>query len=336
MFTKRIAIDLGTTRTRIYQPGKGIVVNEPTVVAMNVKTNKFLAVGDDAIEMVGRTPESIKAYQPIRSGVIADFLVTQQMLKHFMNKSLGRIRMRLPEVMMTISSGATSTERRAALDAAKTAGMQHVHIIQSAIAAGIGAAVPINEPTGNLIIDIGGGTTEIAVISLSGVVSRNSIRIGGQNIDEAIVEHIRKIYGLSISMKNAEDLKQVIGSAVITDKNLSYEVQGRDLIGGLPKSINIKQNDIVPVIEDSLEKIVRAIRSTIEQTSPELVSDIAEHGMMLTGGIALLKNIDKYLGKAIGVPALVAQDPQLCSVKGAGIAITNLEDYKKSLLGWNS
>ena len=178
MFTKRIAIDLGTTRTRIYQPGKGIVVNEPTVVAMDVKTNKFLAVGDDAIEMVGRTPESIKAYQPIRSGVIADFLVTQQMLKHFMNKSLGRIRMRLPEVMMTISSGATSTERRAALDAAKTAGMQHVHIIQSAIAAGIGAAVPINEPTGNLIIDIGGGTTEIAVISLSGVVSRNSIRIG--------------------------------------------------------------------------------------------------------------------------------------------------------------
>jgi rod shape-determining protein MreB len=334
MFSKRIAIDLGTTRTRIFAPGKGIVINEPTVVAMDVQSNKVIAVGDDAIDMVGRTPEAIRAYRPIKSGVIADYVITEQMLKHFMNKALGRVRLRLPEVMISISSGATSTERRAALDAAKSAGMQHVHLIQSAIAAGLGAAVPINEPTGNLIVDIGGGTTEIAVISLSGVVARNSIRVGGQSIDADIVNYIRNTHGVGIGERTAEETKMLIGSAMYSDDNQATEIHGRDLIGGLPKTIKIHPNDLVPVIEESLEKIIRAIRNTIEQTPPELVSDIAEHGIMLTGGTVQLKNLDRVLSKIIGAPAIVAQDPLLCTVKGAGTAITNLEDYKKSLLGW--
>lgn len=329
MFVSRIAIDLGTTTTRMIVPKHGVVLEQPSVVARDTERGEVLAIGQDALEMIGRTPDAIEAYYPLRSGVIADFRVTERMLEHYLSKSMGRLKLRRPEAMITVSAGATSTERRAVQDVAHDAGLRRVHIIESPVAAALGAGVPVSLPTGNLVIDMGGGTTEIAVISLGGIVSQSTVRIGGNDIDEALLDFLRRSYSLAIGRKTAEEVKQVAGSAMPGDKRQKYKIKGRDLVGGLPKTITISPNELVPIIENVIEKIVFSVRNTIEQTPPELVSDIIEHGIVLTGGMSQLALLDRLMSKVIGVPVMVSQDPSLAAVKGAYQALAHLGEHQR-------
>jgi rod shape-determining protein MreB len=329
MFVSRIAIDLGTTTTRIIMPKKGVVLEQPSVVARSAGKGEILAIGQEALEMIGRTPDDIEAYYPLRSGVIADFRVTERMLEHYLGKSMGRIQLRRPEAIITVSAGATSTERRAVQDVAQDAGLRRVLLIESPVAAALGVGVPVSLPTGNLVIDIGGGTTEIAVISLGGIVSQSTIRIGGHDIDEAIIDYLRRSHGLAIGRMTAEEVKQVAGSAMPQDKRREYKIKGRDLVGGLPKTITISPNDLVPIIESVIEKIVFTVRNTIEQTPPELVSDIIEHGIVLTGGMAQLTLLDRLMSKVIGVPVIVGQNPALAAVKGAYQALVHVSEHER-------
>lgn len=331
MFAKRIGIDLGTANVLVYVPKQGIVINEPSVVAVTDE-NKVLAVGEEAKEMVGRTPDAIKAYRPLRDGVIADYRVTEAMIRYFINKVSGSVRLSRPEVMISVPAGATSTEKRAVIDATKQAGAKEAYIIPEPVAAAIGAEIPIDTAAGNLVVDIGGGTTEVAIISLGGIVAANSVRIGGNRIDQAISDYIRKKYGLAIGDQAAEEIKIEIGSAIKTEKNKTMEIKGRDMIAGLPKIINISANEITEAIQNELEKIILAIKSVLEQAPPELSSDIIDRGMVMTGGTALLRNLDKLFTKALGIPCHVANDALLCVAKGTGIALENLDDYKKSVL----
>lgn len=331
MLAKRIGIDLGTANVLVYVPRQGIVINEPSVVAVT-DDNRVLAVGEEAKEMVGRTPDTITAYRPLRDGVIADYRVTEAMIRYFINKVSGAIRLSRPEVMISVPAGATSTEKRAVIDAAKQAGAREAYIIPEPVAAAIGADVPIDTAAGNLVVDIGGGTTEVAIISLGGIVAANSIRIGGNRLDQAIAEYIRKKYGLSIGDQTAEEIKIEIGSALKQEKEKTMEIKGRDMIAGLPKTINISANEITEAIENELDKIILAIKSVLEQAPPELASDIIDRGMVMTGGGSLLRNLDKLFTKALGIPCHVASDSLLCVAKGTGIALENLDDYKKSSL----
>lgn len=332
--SKRIAVDVGTTSTRVVREGSGVVLNEPTVAALELSSDKVVAVGNEALEMIGRTPENIRAVRPVQSGVIADFKTTRQMLKIYLNKAIGSVRLQLPEVMLAVSGGATSTEEKAAIDIAKAAGAKQVHVIRSAVAAAIGSGLPVSEPTGHLVVDIGGGSTEIAVISLGGVVATSSIRVGGDSINKKITGFLRSSHNVAIGEQTAEEVKHTLGRAIALEKDKKMSVQGRDQVGGLPKTVEIHGNEIVPLVEDVAEKIVRTLRNVIEATPPELVSDIMQHGIVLTGGSAQLKDFDRLLSKVIGVPVIIAQDPELAVVKGAGLALSNLGDYKKSLLGW--
>lgn len=331
MFAKRIGIDLGTANVLVYVPKQGIVINEPAVVAVT-DDNRVLAIGEEAKEMVGRTPDAIKAYRPLRDGVIADYRVTEAMIRYFINKVSGSVRLSRPEVMISVPAGATSTEKRAVIDATKQAGAKEAYIIPEPVAAAIGAEIPIDTAAGNLVVDIGGGTTEVAIISLGGIVASNSVRIGGNRIDQAIGDYIRKKYGLAIGDQAAEEIKIEIGSAIKTEKNKTMEIKGRDMIAGLPKIINISANEITESIQNELEKIILAIKSVLEQAPPELSSDIIDRGMVMTGGGSLLRNLDKLFTKALGIPCHVANDALLCVAKGTGIALENLDDYKKSVL----
>ncbi|MDD3480844.1 MAG: rod shape-determining protein [Patescibacteria group bacterium] len=331
MLAKRIGIDLGTANVLVYIPRQGIIINEPSVVAVT-EDNVVLAVGEEAKEMVGRTPDTITAYRPLRDGVIADYRVTESMIRYFINKVSGTVRLSRPEVMISVPAGATSMEKRAVIDATKQAGAKEAYIIPEPVAAAIGADVPIDTAAGNLVVDIGGGTTEVAIISLGGIVASNSVRIGGNRLDQAIGEYIRKKYGLSIGDQTAEDVKIEIGSALKSEKEKSTEIKGRDMIAGLPKTITITANEITEAIENELEKIVLAIKSVLEQAPPELSSDIIDRGMVMTGGGSLLRNLDKLFTKTLGIPCHVAQDSLLCVAKGTGIALENLDDYKKSAL----
>lgn len=331
MLAKRIGIDLGTANVLVYVPKQGIVINEPSVVAVT-DDNRVLAVGDEAKEMVGRTPDTITAYRPLRDGVIADYRVTEAMIRYFINKVSGSIRLSRPEIMISVPAGANSTEKRAVIDAAKQAGAKEAYIIPEPVAAAIGADVPIDTAAGNLIVDIGGGTTEVAIISLGGIVAANSVRIGGNRLDQAIAEYIRKKYGLSIGDQTAEGIKIEIGSAIKQDKEKSMEIKGRDMIAGLPKTINVSANEITEAIGNELDKIILAIKSVLEQAPPELSSDIIDRGMVMTGGGSLLRNLDKLFTKSLGIPCHVASDALLCVAKGTGIALENLDDYKKSAL----
>jgi rod shape-determining protein MreB and related proteins len=330
---RRIAIDLGTANVLVFLPKRGIVINEPSVVALDTDTNRIMAIGAEAKEMLGRTPDNIVASQPLRDGVIADYRITQAMIKHYINKVSGGVRLSRPEVMVCVPAGATSTERRAVIDATMAAGAKSAHIIKEPVAAAIGAGIPIASAAGNMVVDIGGGTTEIAILSLGGVVAQNSIRVGGNKIDLAIADYIRRKYGLAVGDRTAEEIKKEIGSAMILGKDRSMEIRGRDIVQGLPKTITIRSNEITTAIQDELEKIVLAIRAVLEQTPPELSSDIIDRGMILTGGGALLKNLDKMLTSVTGVPCVVAEDPLLCVVRGTGIALDNLDEYKRSLAG---
>ena len=331
MFSKRIAIDLGTANVLVYVPKRGIVINEPSVVAID-DTNKIVAIGAEAKEMLGRTPDSITASRPLRDGVIADYRITSAMIRHYIGKVSGGFRLSRPDVMVCVPAGATSTERRSVIDATLAAGARAAYIIREPVAAAIGAGIPIASAAGNMVVDIGGGTTEIAILSLGGVVAQHSIRVGGNRFDNAIAEYIRRTYGLAVGDRTAEHVKITIGTALMLTRDKSMEIRGRDIVAGLPKTITIHANEINGAITDELEKIIQAIRVVLEQTPPELSSDIIDRGMVLTGGGALLQNLDKMLTQVTGVPCVVAEEPLLCVARGTGIALDNLEEYKRSLV----
>lgn len=328
---RKIGIDLGTANTLVYVPGKGIVANEPSVVAVSVNDNRVLAVGDEAKEMVGRTPEMIKAYRPLRDGAIADYRVTEAMIRYFINKVSPRIRLMRPDVLVSIPAGVTSTEKRAVTEATLKAGAKNAYVVKEPVLAAIGAGIPINSASGNMIVDIGGGTSEVAVISLGGVVSCQSARVGGNKIDNAISEYIKKRHGLAVGERTAEEVKIAIGSAMPQVKEEYAEVRGRDLMGGLPKTIRISTNEVAEAINDELREIINAVKMVLRETSPELAADIMDKGMVLSGGGAMLRNLDKMITKITGVPCYVAEEPLLCVVKGAGIALDNLERYKRAI-----
>jgi len=329
---KKIGIDLGTTNCLVFVPKKGIVVNEPSVVAVSVLDKSILAVGVEAKAMLGRTPDTITAVRPLRDGVIADYKITEAMLRYFINKAMGRIRITRPEVMISVPAGITSTERRAVIDAAMQAGAKAAYLVKEPVLAAIGAGIPINEASGNMIVNIGGGTAEIAVISLGGIVSWASVRVAGNKIDQSIAEHIRKKHNLAIGERTAEQIKIEVGSAIKQKDEDIIEIRGRDLIAGLPKTIEITSNEITEAISDQLKEIVRAVKMVLQDTPPELAADIMEKGMVVSGGGALLKNIDELLFKETGVPCVKANDPLFCVAKGTGVVLDDLDVYKRSIM----
>ncbi|MEI7890747.1 MAG: rod shape-determining protein [bacterium] len=331
MFIRRIGIDLGTANTLVFIPGKGIVVNEPSVVAVSPLDNIVLAVGNQAREMLGRTPDNIVASRPMKDGVIADYRVTEAMLKYFINKVTGKVRVFKPEIMISIPAGVTSTERRAVIDAAVKAGAKSAYVVKEPLLAAIGAGIPIHNAQGNMIINIGGGTSEIAVISLGGIVAAHSARVGGNKFDQAISDYIKRKYGLAVGDRTAEDIKKEIGSAIAQVKEDHMDVRGRDLMGGLPKTIRISSNEVTEALQDELREVINAIKKVFQETPPELAADIMDKGMILSGGGALLRNLDQLITKTIGVPCYVADDPLFCVIKGIGIALDNLEIYKRTI-----
>ena len=332
MFIRKIGIDLGTANTLVYVPGKGIVTNEPSVVAVSILENKILAIGNDAKEMLGRTPDTIYASRPLRDGVIADYRVTEAMLKYFINKISGKVRLIRPEVMISIPAGVTSTERRAVIDAAMRAGAKAAYVVKEPVLAAIGAGIPINTAAGNMIIDIGGGTSEVAIISLGGIVASNSARVGGNKLDQAIADYIKRKYSVAIGERTAEDVKIQIGSALPQVKEEYMEVRGRDLAGGLPKTIKLSSNEVTEAMQDELREIINTIKKVLQEAPPELAADVMDKGMVLSGGGALLKYLDQLIAKTIEVPCYVAEDPLFCVIKGIGIALDNLDLYKRTIM----
>lgn len=332
MFVKKIGIDLGTTYCLVHVPARGIVINEPSVVAIATADRTVLAVGEEAKEMLGRTPDTIVALRPLKDGVIADYRTTEAMLRYFINKALGGIRFFKPEVMIAVPAGITSTERRAVIDATMAAGAKAAYIIKEPIAAAIGANIPIGSASGHMIVDMGGGTSEVAVISLGGIVANTSVRIGGNKLDAAIADFIRKKYGLAVGEQTAEDIKIRIGSALYLEDKLTMDIRGRDMVSGLPRTITITSDDVTEAIQNELEGIIHALKSVLQITPPELSADVIDKGMVLSGGTALLRNIDKLFAQATGVSAYVADEALLCVAKGTGVALDNLESYKRSIL----
>lgn len=330
IFGKRLGIDLGTANSLVYLVGQGVVLNEPTVVAVGVDDGSVVAVGNEAKAMLGRTPGNITASRPMREGVIADYEVTEAMLRYFIDKVCGSSRIFKPEVMICVPAGVTQVERRAVLDATLSAGARVAYLIDEPLAAAIGAKIPIANPTGNMIVDIGGGSTEAAVISLGGVVTHRSARVAGNKIDEAIQFYIKKKHNLLIGENTAEEIKINIGSATLSE-NKVMEVRGRDGASGLPRMVNISSAEVTEAITPVLNQIVTALKGVLEETPPELASDIIDRGIVLSGGTSLLKNFDKLLTQTLGVPAHVADDPLFCVVKGCGIAMENIDLYRKSV-----
>jgi rod shape-determining protein MreB and related proteins len=334
MLSKRIGIDLGTANTVVYVAGEGIVLNEPTVVAVTAEENRVVAVGREAKEMLGRTPGNIVALRPLRDGVIADYTITETMLSYFIDKAAGKSRFFKPEVMVCIPSGVTQVERRAVLDATMAAGAKVAYLIEEPLAAAIGAKVPIAQAAGHMVIDIGGGSAECAVISLGGVVVHDSVRVGGNKIDEALASYIKKKFNLLIGDRSAEEVKIAVGNALIEDKKpeqKKVEIKGRDSISGLPRSVELTEEAVNEAIQPVLMNIIQAVKKVLEQTPPELASDIIDKGVVMAGGTSLLHNFDKLMTKITGVPCHVAEDPLLCVVRGTGVALENIELYKKSI-----
>lgn len=333
MFIKKIGIDLGTTNVEVFVPKRGIIINEPSVVAVSQSDKKVLAVGKEAKEMLGRTPESIVAHRPLKDGVIADYRTTEAMLRYFINKALGGIRFFKPEVMVAVPGGITSTERRAVIDATLAAGARAAYIIKEPVVAAIGAGIPIGAASGHMIVEIGGGTIECAVISLGGIVASASVRIGGNKFDMAIMEHVRRKYGLAVGERTAEDIKIKIGSAMYLTEKLEMEVKGRDMVTGLPRLITVTSDDVTDAIQNELEGIIQTAKDVLYQTPPELSADVMDKGMILSGGSSQLRNMAELLAQATGVPAFVADEPMFAVVKGVGIVLENLDAYKRSILG---
>lgn len=332
MFIKKVGIDLGTMNTLVYVPKKGIVINEPSVVAISMTDKKILAVGAEAKLMLGRTPDTIVATKPLKDGVIADYKTTEAMLRYFINKAVGGVKIFRPEVMVAVPAGITSTEKRAVIDATIAAGAKAAYIIKEPIVAAIGAGIPIGNASGHMIIDIGGGTSEMAVISLGGIVASTSIRVGGNKFDYAISNYVKKKYGLAIGERTAEDVKINLGSALFLENRLTMKIRGRDMISGLPRTVVVNSDDVTEAVQNELEAIITAAKSVLHNTPPELSADVIDKGMILSGGSSMLRNIDKLLSRATGVAAYVADDPLLCVATGTGIALDNLDMYKRSLL----
>ena len=332
MFVTKIGIDLGTANTVVFVPGKGFIINEPTIVALAKPENKVLAVGKEAKEMVGRTPDDIASYRPLKDGVIADYFITKAMLSYFIGKAVGRFHIVKPEVVISVPAGITQTERRAVMNAAKEAGAKEVFIVREPILAALGAGIPINSHTGNMIINIGGGTAEVAVVSLGGIVSWESLRIAGNKFDAAIMDYIKKKYSLSIGEQMAERVKISIGSALPTKEKLEFQLRGLDLISGLPKDLTINSNEIAEALSPLLNDIASGVQNVFNSTPPELVADIMDKGIILSGGGALLRNIDEFFERILGVPAYQAEEPLFCVARGTGLILSHLDVYKRTLL----
>lgn len=330
--SKDIGIDLGTANTLVTLKGKGVVLKEPSVVAIDRRSGKILATGFEAKEMIGRTPESIKAVRPLKDGVIADFTATQLMLKNIVSKVCQRYNCGKPRVVVGVPSGITEVEERAVEEAVLRAGAREVYLIEEPMAAAIGANLDVAEPTGNIIVDIGGGTTEVAVVSLGGVVVSNSLRIAGDELDEDIINYIKREMGLAIGETTAEEIKTSIGCATALMTEMSMEVRGRDLGNGLPRNIIITSTQVEEAMHDSINEIVEIVKATLEKTPPELASDIVEKGIVLAGGGALIKNLDKLLSQKTGMPVYVAENPLECVVKGTGKTLEDLERLKTVLI----
>jgi len=323
---------LGTANTLVFLPGKGIVLNEPSVVAVSEQDNKILAVGAEAKTMIGRTPDNVIAYRPMKDGVIADYRVTEAMLRYYINKALGKWTFIKPDVLISVPAGVTSTERRAVIEAAIKAGAKNAYVVKEPILAAIGAGIPIHEARGHMIVDIGGGTTDVAVISMGGIVAANSVKCAGNKIDQAIADYIKKNFNLSIGDKTAEDVKIKIGSAIPLEEDLVMDVKGRDLISGLPRTVEIKTNEIVRAIGKELRDIIKAIKDVLQETPPELSADIIDYGIIMTGGSSQLRNFPELVLRRIGVKAALAKDALYCVALGTGIALEHLDVYKKSVI----
>jgi rod shape-determining protein MreB len=332
VFTRKIGIDLGTCNSLVFLPGRGVALQEPSVVAVTLAENKILAVGEKAKEMTGRTPDTIKVYRPLKDGVIADYRVTQAMLRYFIDKIMGSFKFFKPELMIGVPAGITSTERRAVIEAGMAAGAKQIFVAKEPILAAIGAGIPINSCSGHMIVDIGGGTSEVAVISLGGIVTCHSLRTAGDKIDLAIADFIKKKHNLAIGEQTAEEIKIKIGTALPQREEKFLQVRGRDLILGLPRNVKISSNEIAEAVSEPLSEIIQVVKTVLRDTPPELSADIMDKGMVLSGGGALLRNIDGLIAQTIGVPCFVAEDPLLCVAKGTGLVLENLDVYKKSVM----
>ncbi len=331
-FSPKLGIDLGTANTLVFVPGRGVVLNEPSVVAISEIDKRILAVGAEAKEMIGRTPGEIIAYRPLKDGVIADYRVTQAMLRYFIRKAVGKYQLFKPEVMVSVPTGVTSTERRAVVEAAIRAGARNAYVVKESVLAAIGAGIPIQESRGNMVVDMGGGTIDVAVISLGGIVASTSVKCAGDRLDHAITDYMKKVYNLGIGDKTAEAVKITIGSAVPVEEELVMAVRGRDFITGLPRTVEVRTNDVVKAIGKELREMVKAIRDVLQETPPELASDIIDRGITLTGGTAQLRNFAELVLRRTGVKAQVASEPLFCVALGTGIALEHLDTYKKAII----
>lgn len=336
MLTRKIGIDLGTTNTVVYTPGKGFVINEPTIVALSLPENRVLAVGRDAKEMIGRTPGDIVAYRPLKEGVIADYYITRAMLTYFIRKAVGTFNIIKPDVVISVPAGITQTERRAVIHAALEAGAKNAYVVREPLLAALGAGIPINTSSGNMIVNIGGGTSEVAIISLGSVVCWSSLRVAGNKFDQAIIEYVKKKHGLAIGEQTAEAAKIAVGSALPTKTKSEFAIRGRDIASGLPKDVVINSNEIAEAISPLLLEIATSVQSVFNQTPPELVADVMEKGIIVSGGGGNLKNIDEFLKRALGVEAYIANEAILCVAKGSGMILNHLDAYKKTLLNKNN
>lgn len=332
IFSKKLGIDLGTVNTLVYLPGKGIVLNEPSVVAVSEQDNTILAIGAEAKDMIGKTPENIIVYRPMKDGVIADYRVTEAMLRYFISKALGKYNLTKPDVMVSVPAGITSTERRAVVEAAIRAGAKNAYVVKEPILAAIGAGIPIQEARGYMIMDIGGGTTDVAVIALGGIVASTSVKCAGDKIDQAITDYIKKTFNLAVGDRTAEAIKIKIGAAVPLEEELTITVKGRDYIQGLPRTAQISTNEIVRAIDKELRTMIGAVKDVLALTPPELAADIIDDGIIMTGGSSQLRNLADLIYRRTGVKARVADESILCVAKGTGEALNHLDTYKKSIL----
>ncbi len=331
LFSPRIGIDLGTTNVLVFVPGKGVVLNEPSVVAVSTENNKVLAIGAEAKAMVGKTPDTIQAYRPMKDGVIADYRVTEAMLRYFIKKAVGKNLFK-PTVLISVPAGVTSTEKRAVIEAAVKAGAASAYVVKEPILAAIGAGIPIQEALGRMVADIGGGTIDVAVISLGGIVASTSVKVAGNKLDRAVIDYVKKQYNLSIGDKTAEEIKITIGSAVPVTEELSMTVKGRDLVSGLPRTIELKTNEVVQAMNRELREMMNAVRKVLQDTPPELASDIIDNGIILTGGTSQLRHLPELVYRRTGVQARLADDAYYCVARGTGVALNHLDTYKKSII----
>jgi rod shape-determining protein MreB len=332
MFSKKLGIDLGTTNILVYLPGKGVILDEPSVVAISLQDNKVLAFGSEAKQMIGRTPDDIIAYRPMKDGVIADYRVTEKMLRYYFQKALGKWNIWKPDVLLSVPAGITSTERRAVIEAAVKAGAKNAYVVKEPILSAIGAGMTIQQPNGYMIIDIGGGTIDVAVISLGGIVASNSVKCAGRKIDAAIIDYMKKTYNLAIGDRTAERIKIKIGSALPVNEELEVAVKGRDYITGLPRSVKISTNEITKAIDAELKTMIQAIKDVLAEVPPELASDIIDNGITLTGGTSQLRNLCELIHRRTGVQAFLVDDPLFCVARGTGIALEHLDVYKKAII----